>query len=129
MAPEEEIRQLSLPHDPGWLSEALINILENGVKYSPSGSQMQIITRQRSTCLRIEIADEGIGIPREEQGKIFQRFYRGSSPLVKEVSGSGVGLYLSREIIRKHGGTITVKSDNGRTMGSTFVIQLPLHQA
>ncbi|MFR3322680.1 MAG: ATP-binding protein [Lachnospiraceae bacterium] len=66
----------------------------------------------------------GIGIPQNEYHKIFQRFYRGSSKEVMEKSGTGIGLFLSREIIEKHGGTIMVTSGK-KKKGSTFVIQLP----
>ena len=73
----------------------------------------------------LEIEDQGIGIPQNEYHKIFQRFYRGSSKEVMEKSGTGIGLFLSREIIEKHAGTITVTSGK-KKKGSTFVIQLPL---
>ena len=72
----------------------------------------------------MEIEDQGIGIPQNEYHKIFQRFYRGSSGKVMEKSGTGIGLFLSREIIEKHAGTITVTSGK-KKKGSTFVIQLP----
>ena len=72
----------------------------------------------------MEIEDQGIGIPQNEYHKIFQRFYRGSSREVMEKSGTGIGLFLSREIIEKHAGTIMVTSGK-KKKGSTFVIQLP----
>ena len=72
----------------------------------------------------MEIEDQGIGVPQNEYHKIFQRFYRGSSKEVMEKSGTGIGLFLSREIIEKHAGTITVTSGK-KKKGSTFVIQLP----
>ena len=74
--------------------------------------------------MRIEIEDQGIGIPQSEYHKIFQRFYRGTAPEGREMSGTGIGLYLSRQIIEQHGGTITVASGKVRK-GSTFLIQLP----
>ena len=78
---------------------------------------------KRITFLRIEIEDEGIGIPKEERHRVFQRFYRGIADEVVSQSGSGVGLYLTRQIIERHGGTIRVAS--GKKGGSVFVIQLP----
>lgn len=78
------------------------------------------------TFLRIEICDEGIGVPKEEYNLIFKRFYRGSLSEVKEQPGSGIGLYLSREIIGRHHGTIRVDARRDSDIGSRFIIQLPL---
>lgn len=120
----EEGEQLSgrkILHDRKWFKEAIINILDNGIKYSPCGSTITIRLMERSSFLRIEIHDQGPGIAKEEYHKIFKRFYRGSSDMVKQQSGSGVGLYLTREIVRQHQGLVFVKSDRG----STFVIQIP----
>ena len=96
----------------------------NAVKYSPCGSKIFIRLQKRNYLVRMEIEDQGIGIPQNEYHKIFQRFYRGSSKEVMEKSGTGIGLFLSREIIEKHAGTITVTSGK-KKKGSTFVIQLP----
>ena len=106
------------------LGEAFINVLDNAVKYSPGGSKIFIRLQKRNDLVRMEIEDQGIGIPQNEYHKIFQRFYRGSSKEVMEKSGTGIGLFLSREIIEKHAGTITVTSGK-KKKGSTFVIQLP----
>ncbi len=126
MEAEEKLQQLRLPHDRKWLCEALINVLENAVKYSPPKTCITIHMIERTTFLRIEITDQGIGVPKEEYHQIFKRFYRGKSEEVKRQSGSGVGLYLTREIISRHGGTITVTSGNQALLtGSTFTIQLP----
>lgn len=102
----------------------MINVLDNAVKYSPCGSKIFIRLQKRNDLVRMEIEDQGIGIPQNEYHKIFQRFYRGSSKEVMEKSGTGIGLFLSREIIEKHAGTITVTSGK-KKKGSTFVIQLP----
>ena len=107
-----------------WLGEAVINVLDNAIKYSPDGSKIFIRLQKRNDLVRMEIEDQGIGIPQNEYHKIFQRFYRGSSKEVMEKSGTGIGLFLSREIIEKHAGTITVTSGK-KKKGSTFVIQLP----
>lgn len=126
METDERLQSLRLFHDKKWLCEAFINLLENGMKYSPPGSGITIRMMERSRLLRIEIEDEGIGIPKEEQHRIFKRFYRGSQKEVKGQPGSGVGLYLTREIIQRHGGTITVSSPPGqKRKGSLFIIQLP----
>ncbi len=110
--------------DKRWLGEAVINVLDNAVKYSPCGSKIFIRLQKRNDLVRMEIEDQGIGIPQNEYHKIFQRFYRGSSKEVMEKSGTGIGLFLSREIIEKHAGTIMVTSGK-KKKGSTFVIQLP----
>ena len=99
-------------------------VLDNAIKYSPDGSKIFIRLQKRNDLVRMEIEDQGIGIPQNEYHKIFQRFYRGSSKEVMEKSGTGIGLFLSREIIEKHAGTITVTSGK-KKKGSTFVIQLP----
>lgn len=123
---DEELRDLRIFHDPRWMGEAFINLLENSIKYSPAGSRITIRMAERASFLRMEIQDEGIGIPKEEQHRIFQRFYRGSSSQVRARTGSGVGLYLVREIVERHGGTVTVTSPAGQTQkGSIFVVQLP----
>lgn len=122
---EEEISDLKVLHDKKWLCEAFINVLENGIKYSPSGSCITTRFILRTTFLRIEIEDQGFGVPREEVNQIFKRFYRGQSAKVKAEEGSGVGLYLTREIITRHGGTITVYSSKTGDNGSVFVIQIP----
>ena len=120
---EYEIHDLKIGHDVKWLCEAFLNVLENAVKYSPQKSAVQIRMSKRTTFLRIEIEDEGIGIPKEERHRVFQRFYRGRADEVVLQPGSGVGLYLTRQIIERHGGTIRAAS--GKNRGSIFIIQLP----
>ncbi len=123
---EEAMQSLSLPHDSKWLCEALINLLDNAVKYSPPGTCITLRMMARTNFLRIEIEDQGIGIAKEEYHQIFQRFYRGKSETVKKTAGSGVGLYLTREIISMHRGNIAVAPvlPTSHT-GTIFVIQLP----
>ena len=121
---EKELETCTIMQDKRWLGEAVINVLDNAVKYSPCGSKIFIRLQKRNDLVRMEIEDQGIGIPQNEYHKIFQRFYRGSSRKVMEKSGTGIGLFLSREIIEKHGGTIMVTSGK-KKKGSTFVIQLP----
>ena len=121
---EKELETCTIMQDKRWLGEAVINVLDNAVKYSPCGSKIFIRLQKRNYLVRMEIEDQGIGIPQNEYHKIFQRFYRGSSKEVMEKSGTGIGLFLSREIIEKHAGMITVTSGK-KKKGSTFVIQLP----
>lgn len=121
----EELKELILPHDAKWLSEAFINVLENAVKYSPAHSGITIRMIRMNVFLRIEIEDEGIGIPKEEWNQIFRRFYRGASEQVQQTAGSGVGLYIARRIVTEHHGMLTVKAAQKGKCGSRFVFQLP----
>jgi len=102
-------------------------LLDNAVKYSPLGSTVTVRLHKLYSYVRIEIEDAGIGIPKEDYNKIFQRFYRGFHPTVQQSEGSGVGLYLSRKILEEQGGSIMVKP--AFRQGSIFVIQLPLDYA
>ncbi len=110
-----------LLHDQKWTAEALFNILENAVKYSPENTKIEIKVHKWEMYTKIDISDEGIGIPEKDFGKIFQRFFRFESSYDKE--GVGIGLYLSREIIQKQDGYIKVASILGE--GSVFSVFLP----
>jgi signal transduction histidine kinase len=119
--------QTSLPPvliDRDALAQAISNLLDNAIKYSREVKQLSITTERRGTDLSIEIADRGIGIPRAEQAKVFEKFYRVGNGLVHDVKGSGLGLSLVKHIIEAHQGTISVESDVGQ--GSRFTILLPL---
>lgn len=124
---ENQIENLIIPHDNKWTKEAIVNVLENAIKYSNHETTITIRFAKRTSFIRIEIEDEGIGIPKDETLLIFKRFYRGKSKIVKESEGSGVGLYLTREILERQGGNITVTSkrvDGNKLKGSIFVIHL-----
>lgn len=102
--------------DPKWTEEVFANILQNSIKYSPDGATVIIQSVLYESFVCVRIIDHGIGIPEEEQGKIFQRFYRGTN--VTDKQGFGIGLYLAREVLRKQQGYIKVKSapDRGTTV-------------
>lgn len=121
---EDSSSDLVLSLDRKWTTEALANILDNAIKYSPAKSVINVRLSKLYSYVRIEIEDAGIGIPKNEYNKIFKRFYRGQHPTVQQYEGSGVGLYLSRRIIEEQGGSITVKP--AVRQGSIFVVQLPL---
>jgi len=106
------------------MAQAISNLLDNAIKYSGEVKQLSITTETLPSNLSIEIADHGIGIPRAEQAKIFEKFYRVGNGLVHDVKGSGLGLSLVKHIIEAHKGTISVESDVGK--GSVFTILLPL---
>lgn len=126
---DEREKKLRISYDGKWLPEAIINILENAVKYSPPGTAVTIRLILVNYFLRVEIEDEGIGIPREEQHQVFKRFYRGAGVEVRKKQGSGVGLYLAREIMERHSGTLTVGRRAGKKRGCLFVLQLPVEGA
>lgn len=112
---------VSICHDRKWTSEALFNILDNAVKYTPRGGRICVQAEPLEMYLKIDITDSGKGIPERHQGAIFKRFYREED--VHEVDGIGIGLYLAREIISRQGGYIRVASAVGH--GSTFSVFLP----
>ena len=107
--------------DIKWTHEALFNILDNAVKYSPRNSVIKITVYAYEMFACVLVADQGIGIPEEELPRIFGRFYRGQN--VREQNGVGIGLYLCRQIIEGQGGYITVGSTVDQ--GSIFKIFLP----
>ncbi len=108
-------------HDKKWTSEALFNILDNAVKYTPTGGTIQVSVQSWELYVKIDIADSGKGIAESRQGMIFKRFYREEE--VHDVEGIGIGLHLAREIISMQGGYIKVTSTVGS--GSTFSVFLP----
>lgn len=126
MEAADEIEDLRIMQDRKWLCEALINLLDNAVKYSPSGTMITLRAFRMTSFLRIEIQDQGVGIPRENYHKVFQRFYRGKQPEVQRKEGAGVGLYLARRIIEGHHGTIALDTRRKKKeKGTVFVVQLP----
>lgn len=111
-----------IEHDVKWTKEALGNILENAVKYTHNGGKIKITTTYLPSIFKINIEDNGIGIPEKEINNIFQKFYRGNCKEVNNAEGLGVGLYLTRKIIEHQGGSIIVHSRKGN--GSTFSVLL-----
>lgn len=113
--------------DRHWTAEAIANILDNAVKYSPAGSTVSLRIHRFYSYVQLEITDQGIGIPKAEYNQIFKRFYRGSHPIVKQSEGSGVGLYLARSIIEEQDGTVAVKP--ALVQGTIFDVHLPLKKS
>lgn len=114
---------LMLCHDSKWTAEALFNILDNAVKYTPAGGKIIVSAEQLEAHTNIRIQDNGKGISESHQAQIFKRFYREEE--VHDEQGIGIGLYLAREIITLQGGFIQVSSNVGT--GSTFSIFIPNH--
>lgn len=112
-------------HDFRWTQEALINLLDNAIKYSPSGTTVEIRLQKLTSYALIEVIDQGMGVEKKERHKIFQRFYRGEQTKELQRDGAGIGLYLAKEIIEQQHGTITVK-ENPSHPGCCFQVMLPL---
>jgi signal transduction histidine kinase len=109
--------------DRGRIEQVLVNLIDNAVKYSPEGGEVVVSAASSAAGVRVEIADEGIGIPLAEQGSVFEKFYRGDPHHRAVPGGTGLGLYICRELVRRMGGTIGVRSRPGE--GSTFFFELP----
>jgi signal transduction histidine kinase len=109
--------------DPERLQEVLSNLIDNAVKYSPSGGTIWIGGRVDPSTVTVYVADQGIGIPPEEQVRIFDRFHRVGSPEHHRAKGTGLGLYLVKAIVEAHGGRVWVESAPER--GSIFIFTLP----
>ena len=107
--------------DPKWTEEAVCNLLDNGVKYTPAGGAVTVSVTAYELFCRIDVTDTGMGLAEEEQAKVFQRFYR--APAARDGEGVGIGLYLVRQIAAGQGGYVKVSSQRGR--GSTFSLFLP----
>lgn len=127
IAKEKDIRLLvedtkkEAVFDRKWTTEALANLVDNAIKYTPSGGEIRVSIEEYELFCRINVADNGIGIREEEHAKVFGRFYR--SQEVSEIEGVGIGLYLTRQILSKEGGYIRLSSSKGQD--TEFSIFLP----
>jgi signal transduction histidine kinase len=109
------------------IAQAVLNLLNNAVKYSPDDKRIEVLVEPRAAQLAIAISDHGIGLPRAEQRRIFEKFYRVGSGLVHDTKGSGLGLSIVQHIVAAHRGQVTVESTPGQ--GSCFTILLPIAPA
>jgi len=106
------------------LEQVLQNLLQNAIKYSPDGGIVTVRLQQHGDEACLAVSDQGIGIPQDSQGQLFQRFFRATNVSVQQIGGLGIGLYVAHEIVRRHGGTIDVQSREHE--GATFTVRLPL---
>ena len=113
--------------DPDKVRQVLANLLDNAVKYSPDGGMILVTVEPEGHNVRFAVRDEGLGIPATEQPKIFEKFYRLDPQQTRGVGGTGLGLYISRELVRRMNGQIWVESSEGE--GSTFYVELPLAES
>ena len=114
---------MEICHDRKWTEEALVNVLDNGVKYSGEHTKVTVRVKKLVRNVLIEIEDEGIGIQKEELFRIYHRFYRGDRAKKMAEEGAGVGLYLARMILERQGGTISAKTKPEK--GAVLRITLP----
>ena len=119
---EEELPEVAADSDK--LRQVLVNLTENAIKYSPDGGRIGIALRQQDSVVRFSVWDEGIGIAPNEQAHIFERFHRADPNMTRGVGGTGLGLYICRELVEGMNGQIWVDSREG--VGSTFSFELPL---
>jgi PAS domain S-box-containing protein len=106
------------------LEQVLQNLIQNAFKYSPPGSAVLVRIRRQGAYAQIDVVDRGMGIPESALPQLFQRFYRASNVDERQISGMGIGLYVVKEIVLLHDGTVGVESVEGQ--GSTFTVRLPL---
>ena len=110
--------------DRDQLERVFSNILNNAIKYAPDAPLIDVLLTRSADTVTISVRDQGIGIPQELQGKIFERFYRAAPMQQHSFPGLGLGLYIVSEIVKHHAGTIRVESEQGK--GSTFHVTFPL---
>ncbi|MEX2646828.1 MAG: ATP-binding protein [Gaiellaceae bacterium] len=105
----------------------LANVVDNAIKYSPDGGPVEVRLEERDGCVRFEVVDEGLGIPAGEHRRVFEKFYRLDPDMTRGIGGTGLGLYISRELVRRMQGRIWVESRLGK--GSRFFVEIPLAPA
>ncbi len=119
------LSNLQIYIDPTKIGRAVSNIIENAIKYSETGSKIEVALYQEKNRACISIRDEGIGIPQSEINRIFERFYRIKKDRSRSSGGSGLGLYITKRIIEMHQGEIDIKSTEN--IGSVFTIKIPMN--
>ncbi len=119
-------RQLPVRGDPDRLAQVVGNLLSNAIKYSPSGGLVEIVGERENGTVRISVRDEGLGIPPDQQERIFTKFFRGNAA-ASGIAGSGLGLAFARAVVEAHGGEISFSSETGK--GTVFRIELPTQSA
>jgi two-component system phosphate regulon sensor histidine kinase PhoR len=118
---------LTMPTDADLMEQAIVNLLDNAIKYSPPDGRIELSAQTESNRLRIRVKDEGIGISKKHLPRLFERFYRVDKARSRRMGGTGLGLAIVKHIVQAHNGQVTVESELGK--GSTFTITLPLTPA
>jgi PAS domain S-box-containing protein len=122
---EEAAESIVLMADPTRIAQVIANLLNNSAKYTERGGRIRLVTRREGNTAVIEVSDNGIGIPADMLGRIFEPFAQVDSSLERSQGGLGIGLTLAKNLVEMHGGSIEAASD-GRGRGSTFTVRLPL---
>ena len=112
--------------DEGQLRQVLANLIDNAVKYSPDGGEVRVQVEPADGHIRFRVRDEGLGIPVAEQSRIFEKFYRLDPHMTRGIGGTGLGLYISRELVRRVHGRIWVEPNDVK--GSVFYVEIPAGQ-
>jgi signal transduction histidine kinase len=120
----EPLTPITIQGDQQHLRRLLLNLVDNGIKYTPAGGCVTLALHKAGTCAVLRVSDTGIGLAPEEHEQIFQRFYRAPAAVSRGEEGSGLGLCIARSIVEAHGGSIQV--DSADDHGSIFTVYLPL---
>jgi two-component system phosphate regulon sensor histidine kinase PhoR len=112
--------------DAGQLGQVISNLIDNAIKYSPDGGKVTVAVEERNHHVQFAVTDSGLGIPPAEQRRIFEKFYRLDPDMNRGIGGTGLGLYICRELVRRVNGRIWVESQTGK--GSTFFVEVPQEQ-
>lgn len=119
--PEPSLPKIKI--DPAKMRLALQNLIDNAIKYTPDNGNVTISAKYSKLNIKITVEDTGIGIPKDQQKKLYSKFFRSDNAIRKQTEGSGLGLFIVKNIIEKHGGQISIKSEENQ--GSTFTVTLP----
>lgn len=111
--------------DPPKLELAVSNLIDNALDYTPAGGTIKVFLEKMGNYAKVSVKDSGIGIPKEEAGNLFTRFYRAKNAVRTKTEGTGLGLYITKNIIEAHGGKIWAESEEGK--GATFFFTVPFN--
>ena len=124
---DTEVEELVMGCDPEIIERIMLNLLSNAVKYTDEGGDIQVNLEIKEGHVVVLVKDNGIGIPKDKQESIFERFVQVDSSFTRKCEGSGMGLALVKGLVELHNGVVRVESELGK--GSTFIVELPIKEA